>query len=70
MFTVTKYSKKGKSKLLKLCINGFEIYHEKVKPSGFSFSSLIPDSLIKGKKKTRLIQNIVECDRLLNGRNR
>ena len=45
---VTKFNKKGKPKDRIICIDGFNIRHEKVQVKESFFSSLIPDRLLKG----------------------
>eukprot|EP00354_Favella_ehrenbergii_P010525 CAMPEP_0170458512 /NCGR_PEP_ID=MMETSP0123-20130129/5457_1 /TAXON_ID=182087 /ORGANISM="Favella ehrenbergii, Strain Fehren 1" /LENGTH=108 /DNA_ID=CAMNT_0010722685 /DNA_START=267 /DNA_END=593 /DNA_ORIENTATION=- len=45
---VIKYNKKNKPKERILCIDGFNIYHEKTQVKESFFSSLLPDRLLKG----------------------
>ena len=51
MFPVIKFNKKNKAKDITLEIDGFNITHRKaVEKSGF-FSSILPDSILKGGRQ-------------------
>ena len=47
-WNVIKYNKKNKPKERILCIDGFNIRHEKVQMRESFFSSILPDRLLKG----------------------
>ena len=59
-WTVIKYNKKNKPKERILCIDGFNIRHEKVQNRESFFSSILPDRLLKGSSsKGKPISQIV-----------
>ena len=47
---VIKYNKKNKPKDRRLCIDGFNVRHEKIQENRGFFSSLVPGSLLKSSK--------------------
>ena len=59
MFPVIKFNKKNKAKDIVLEIDGFNITHKKMNEKTGFFSSILPDSILKGgRQKQKPISTI------------